>query len=49
MDGVFTVGSLRHAMDDMRLERCGLENSWNKYVPAKVRILERLELGQLVL
>ena len=36
--GCFTVKSLRYAIDDMRLKRCGPATSRNKIVLSKLRV-----------
>ncbi|KAJ9566944.1 hypothetical protein OSB04_002910 [Centaurea solstitialis] len=36
--GLFSVSSLRYAIDDMHLRRCGAPTLWSKLVPLKVRI-----------
>ncbi|KAJ9567662.1 hypothetical protein OSB04_003628 [Centaurea solstitialis] len=53
--GLYTVGSLRSAVDDMSLKRSGVLTKWNKAVPTKVRIhnwrvsLDRLPTKQNLL
>ncbi|KAJ9560268.1 hypothetical protein OSB04_005428 [Centaurea solstitialis] len=47
-NGIFTVASLREALDDMTLRRCGLPTIWINTVPIKVRICYwRARLGRL--
>ncbi|KAJ9565341.1 hypothetical protein OSB04_001307 [Centaurea solstitialis] len=46
--GLFSVSSLRYAIDDMLLRRCGAPTLWSKLVPLKIRIhVWRVRLDRL--
>ena len=37
--GIFSVSSLRTAVDDLNLKKCGMITRWNTMVPPKVRLV----------